>query len=220
VIAQHLPQYALQGAMNGHEALAILQHETPSLIMLDLIMPVMDGFAVLEHVRATPHTRHVPVVIISGHVLAFEDIQRLNQAHVTFHSKDVLRDTETVALVQRALAQTDALPPQTSVLVKHAVAYVQQNYASTLSRQEIANAVGVHEDYLGRIFARELGMSPWEYLNRYRIKRAKELLRTTSAPIAAIATQVGFDAPAYFSRVFGKEVGCSPRQYREQLFPT
>ncbi len=74
----------------------------------------------------------------------------------------------------------------------------------------------MNKDYLTRIFHRELGISPWDYLNRYRIKRAKALLRTSHASITAIASQVGFADSAYFSRVFHKEVGCSPREYRER----
>jgi two-component system response regulator YesN len=74
----------------------------------------------------------------------------------------------------------------------------------------------VSENYLGRIFQQELGLSPMEYLNRYRIKEAKALLSQTGASITEIAAQVGFDDPAYFSRAFRKQVGFSPRAYRKQ----
>ena len=79
----------------------------------------------------------------------------------------------------------------------------------------MAMSVGVSEDYLGRIFLQELGLSPMEYLNRYRIKEAKVLLNHTCASITEIADQVGFDDPAYFSRAFRKQVGISPRAYRK-----
>ena len=80
----------------------------------------------------------------------------------------------------------------------------------------LAAAVGVSKDYLSHIFHQELGFSPWEYLNRYRIERAKTLLRETTRSITEIAIQVGFDDLSYFSRVFTKHAGCSPRTYREQ----
>ncbi|RPH59065.1 MAG: AraC family transcriptional regulator, partial [Chloroflexi bacterium] len=83
------------------------------------------------------------------------------------------------------------------------------------TRQQMAKAVGVSEDYLGRIFQQELGLSPMEYLNRYRIKEAKVLLSQTCASVTEIAAQVGFDDPAYFSRAFSKQVGFSPRAYRK-----
>jgi transcriptional regulator GlxA family with amidase domain len=135
-------------------------------------------------------------------------------ARVTLHSKGVLSEEETSAALNRALFGTEALPPHTSALVKRALAYLHQNYARPLARWEIAEAVGVSEDYLSRVFSRELGLSPWDYLNRYRIQRAKELLRSTNDSIRSIAHQVGFKDQAYFSRVFRKQAGSSPNEFR------
>jgi AraC-like DNA-binding protein len=99
--------------------------------------------------------------------------------------------------------------------VKRAVLYFQQNCNRPLSRWEVAEAVGASEDYLSRVFHREMGISPWEYLNRYRILQAKELLRCTDDNVKTVARRVGFTDPAYFSRVFRKVVGTSPSAYRK-----
>jgi AraC-like DNA-binding protein len=101
-------------------------------------------------------------------------------------------------------------------VVKHAVAYLHQSYNHPISRQELAAAVGVSKDYLSHIFHQELGISPWEYLNRYRIKQAKALLLNSNESVMNIAAQVGFNDLSYFNRVFHKHVGCSPRTFREQ----
>ena len=124
-------------------------------------------------------------------------------------------EDETAAGLQRVLQGEERLPQPTSLLVKQTVAYLQQNYAERLSRQQMAKAVGVSEDYLGRIFQQELGLRPMEYLNRYRIKEARVLLSQTGASVTDIAVQVGFDDPAYFSRAFRKQVGSSPRAFRK-----
>ena len=137
-------------------------------------------------------------------------------AQVVFQSKDILSQDETAAGLRRALLGDELLPQPTSTLVKQTIVYIQHNYAQHLARQQIAQAVGVSEDYLGRIFQQELGLSPIEYLNRYRIKEAKSLLSRTSASVTDIAAEVGFDDPAYFSRAFRKHVGLSPRAFREQ----
>ena len=157
----------------------------------------------------------MPVLVISGQILSAEDLKRLDQAQVVFQSKDILSENETAAGVHRLLRGDDRLPQPTSLLVKQTIAYLQQNYAERLTRQQMAKAVGVSEDYLGRIFLQELGLSPMEYLNRYRIKEAKMLLNHTCDSITEIADQVGFDDPAYFSRAFRKQVGISPRAFRK-----
>lgn len=99
--------------------------------------------------------------------------------------------------------------------MKRAVAYLHENYSRFLSRWEIADAVGDSEDYLSRVFSRELGLTPWDYLNRYRILQAKSLLLNSTEYIGNISRQVGFKDQAYFSRVFHKVTGHSPHAFRE-----
>lgn len=214
--ASVLPGYSIRTAAGGKAGLALMAQEPPSLVILDLMMPEVDGFMVLEQMRAHPQTRRVPVVVITGKVLSFEDIRRLDYALVTFQSKDIISPDEASASFHRALATDETLPQQTSTVVKHAVAYLHQNYSHLISRQELAAAVGVSKDYLSHIFHQELGISPWEYLNRYRIKQAKALLLNSNESVMNIAAQVGFNDLSYFNRVFHKHAGCSPRMFREQ----
>jgi signal transduction histidine kinase/AraC-like DNA-binding protein len=216
VAAQALPDRPVQTASDGAAALQFMAEATPAAVVLDLTMPGVDGFQVLDWMRANPRTRRVPVLVLSGRLLTNEDIKRLEQhARVTLQSKDILSERETAEALRQVLSGTESLAQPTSALVKRTIAYLQQHYQRPLSRQEIAQAIGVTENYLSRIFRQELALSPWGYLNRYRIKQAKELLRTTNASVTAIAAQVGFENPAYFARVFHEQVGVSPRAYRE-----
>jgi AraC-like DNA-binding protein len=130
-------------------------------------------------------------------------------------SKGIWSNEETTAALNRALFGMDVLPAHISGLVKQAIAYLHQNYMRPISRWEIAEAVGVSEDYLSRVFNRELNISPWDYLNRYRVLQSKHLLLHTTDSIGAIAHQVGFKDQAYFSRVFHKVTGISPQEFRE-----
>jgi signal transduction histidine kinase/DNA-binding LacI/PurR family transcriptional regulator/AraC-like DNA-binding protein/CheY-like chemotaxis protein len=217
VVSDGLPGYSIRTANDGVAALAAMAQEIPDLVILDLMMPDPDGFDVLDRMRADPQTRQVPVVILSNKLLNLGDIERIERhALVTLQSKGILSDAETIVALNRALFGTDSQPQQTSALVKRALAYLHQNYTRPLSRWEIAKAIDVSEDYLSRVFHRELGLSPWDYLNRYRIYRAKELLQRTNDPIQAIARQVGFKDQAYFSRVFRNLTGVSPSAFREQ----
>lgn len=215
-VAQALPGYAIATASDGAAALELLAGEAPSLVLLDLTMPGVDGFAVLRHLRTDERTRQVPVLVLSGRTLSLEDVQQLDFARVTFQSKDILSSGETAAALHAALSGTTALARPTSQLVKRTIAYIQQHHMHSVSRQEIASALGVSKNYLTQIFHQELGISPWEYLNRYRIQQAKTMLRGTDASITAIASEVGFEDASYFGRVFRKQVGCSPQSYREQ----
>ncbi len=215
LVESALPGYPIRLAEDGTTALIRMKEELPALLLLDLMMPGLGGADVLDQMRADPRLRQVPVIILSNKVLSLEDVKRLEKHyHVIFQSKGIWSAAETASALNQALFGTDALPPQTSALVKRAVACLQEKYSHSLSRWEIANAVGVSEDYLSRVFNRELGLTPWEYLNRYRILQAKALLLNTTDNIGDISRQVGFNDKAYFSRVFHKATGHSPQDFR------
>ena len=216
LVEEGLPGYPIRLSENGEAALAMMEKEVPSLVLLDLVMPGLSGADVLDQMRADPNLRQVPVIILSNKMLGLEDVKRIEgHTRVKLQSKGIWSDAETIAALNRAIFGTDALSAHTSRAVKQAIAYIHQNYTRPISRWEIAEAVGVSEDYLSRVFNRELNLSPWDYLNRYRVLQSKHLLLETTDTIGVIARQVGFKDQAYFSRVFRKVTGMSPQGFRE-----
>jgi AraC-like DNA-binding protein/CheY-like chemotaxis protein len=215
IVENALPACPVRLAADGAEALEIMSAELPALVLLDLVMPGLGGAEVLDRMRLEARLRQVPVIVLSNKAMSLEDVKRLEKHyHVVFQSKGIWSEEETIAALHRALFGTDVLPPHTGALAKRAIACLHENYARPLSRWEIAEAVGVSEDYLSRVFNRELGISPWEYLNRYRVLQAKTLLGQTDTSIQTIARQVGFNDQSYFSRVFRKLTGVSPQAFR------
>ena len=216
LVEENLAGYSVRLAENGEAALDAMAKETPALVLLDLVMPSLSGGDVLDRMREDSNLRHVPVIILSNRALGLEDVKRIERhTRVTLQSKGIWSEEETVTALNRALFGADALPAHTSALVKQAITYLHQNYSRSLSRWEIAQAVGVSEDYLSRVFHRELSLSPWDYLNRYRVLQSKHLLLHTGDAVGVIARQVGFKDQAYFSRVFHKVTGMSPQAFRE-----
>jgi YesN/AraC family two-component response regulator len=216
LVQEGLPGHQIRLVEDGEKALALMEKEVPALVLLDLVMPGLSGADVLDRMRADPNLRQVPVLVLSNKVLSLEDVKRIEgHAQVILQSKGIWSDAETIRAMNRAIFGEDTLPTHTSGLVKQALAYLHQNYTRPLSRWEIAEAVGVSEDYLSRVFHRELNISPWDYLNRYRVLQSKHLLLHTTESIGVIARQVGFKDQAYFSRVFHKVTGTSPQAFRE-----
>lgn len=113
--------------------------------------------------------------------------------------------------------ETGDLPLHISALVRQAVALMREQYDEAITREGIAESLGVSANYFSRVFRRELGMSPWQYLSRLRVLRAKQLLTNTDMSVTEVALAVGFADSAYFSRTFHKEVGRSPLAYRRQV---
>lgn len=83
-----------------------------------------------------------------------------------------------------------------------------------ISMSDIAEATGFSIGYISTLMPKEIGWSPIQYLNNYRIANACELLHETNKTIKEISQEVGYTDSFYFSRIFAKIKGCSPREYR------
>ena len=104
-----------------------------------------------------------------------------------------------------------------SSYVIEAIKYIQFNYSSDISVDDIANAVGISRSHLYRVFVSNLGQSPIDYLTEYRINEACELIKNTNLSISQIAVSVGFFDQFYFSRVFKKIKKIPPSKYLSSL---
>jgi AraC-like DNA-binding protein len=109
---------------------------------------------------------------------------------------------------QQALSRT------TQRLIRKAMAYIHQRFSEPLTREEIADHIGISADYLTDCFRQELGIPPITYIRRYRIRQACELLRNSDQPITQIALAVGFSDSAHFTRTFQREMNVTPRAFR------
>lgn len=102
--------------------------------------------------------------------------------------------------------------------ISKAVQYIKMNYNQSISLHQVADHVNLSFGYLSNLFKKELNVTFIEYLNGYRIERAKEMLIRTHLKSYDIAAKVGFSAEyTYFSKVFKKMTGCNPNKYRRQF---
>ena len=214
IVQAHWPAVRVLKAGDGRVALEILQHTRIDLVLLDLMMPEIDGFGVLEAMRQGVATRDVPVIVLTGQTLSQQDMARLNQGVAAVMSKGLFSAGEVLAHLDAAFERRRKLSSEAQRLVRHAMAYLHEHYAEPISRQDLARHVNMAEDYLTSCFHKEVGIAPIAYLNRYRINQARLLLKQGESSVADIAAAVGFSDSGYFSRVFRREVGMSPEAYR------
>lgn len=110
--------------------------------------------------------------------------------------------------------QTLKSSPKQAVIDK-VVCYIQENYSSNISLNDIAKTVYLSPSYLSSMITSETGKSFTDILNEVRIQKAIELLKDPGLRITDIAYAVGFKEPQYFSIVFKKLTQLTPRDYRE-----
>ncbi len=201
-------------ASNGREALKILEQEKVDLLLLDLQMPEMDGFGVLQAMRENARTREIPVIVVTGRVLTDSDLALLNQGVAVVLKKGLFTIGETLAHIEAALERKRRLSVDAQRLVRQAMLFLQDHYAEPIARRDIAQHVNIAEDYLTFCFRQELGTTPIKYLQRCRVNQAKLLLKDSQKSITEIAMEVGFSDSGYFSRIFHRETGMSPEVFR------
>lgn len=203
-------------ARNGREALEVLEHTRPDLILLDLNMPEMDGFAALDELRARESTRNIPVIILTARLLSDADLERCNHGIASILGKGLFSAEETLGHIEAALERRITLGGATRQLVRRAMTHIHAHFSKPITREEIAAHIGISPDYLTDCFRQELGVTPITYLRRYRIRQACELLRNTDQSVTQVAMNAGFADSAHFARAFLREMGVTPKAYRRQ----
>ena len=94
--------------------------------------------------------------------------------------------------------------------------FVEDNYMRDISCSDIADSVGLSQDYLSRQFKAAMAMTPTEYVRKFRVAKSIDLLKTTDMSVADIAAACGFGDISLYSRVFKQIIGVSPAAFRKE----
>lgn len=96
--------------------------------------------------------------------------------------------------------------------------YMKYHLKESIAIEEIAGHVSMSASYFTKMFRETTGFSPYEYLLRLRLERAKELLLQTELPVSEVAYLSGFHSDSNFICFFKKETGISPLKFRGMKF--
>ncbi len=217
-------------ASNGAQALEAVERYDPSLIITDLKMPVMDGLEMLRQLRERGNNAFVIILTAYDSFAYAQTALRLGA--VDFLLKP-FHDGELEQAVTRLKQRMDRagqggekgpaplpLPElkkgDKSKYVLEAMAYIGEHYHEpNIGVAAIAQHLGISEGHLSHTFKKETDYTLLNYLTRYRIHRAMELLRDCRLKVYEVAEQVGYRDIAYFSATFKKLVGMSPSEYQD-----
>ncbi len=91
--------------------------------------------------------------------------------------------------------------------------YISQNYMNKISFSDLAIEAHLSRTYLSALFKKEVGCTFSEYVIRYRMNKAIEIITNKKIPLSEVAFACGYSDYAHFSKAFKKETGYSPREY-------
>lgn len=220
-------------AANGKEGLEKIQQLRPDIVIVDINMPVMDGLEMLE--KSIKEYGYDAIIIsgygefeyarkgislgVSEYLLKPVNYSKLYEAIRKIQAK---RNADTK--IQNAIRQIDVEKKKYGILefeekktgdryIDYMIQAIHDNYSKRLVLSDISKQCKVSSTYLNVKFKNETGYTFNDYLNRYRIQKAVDLLRENKYKIYEIAEMVGFSDYKYFIKVFKKYTGSSPARF-------
>lgn len=107
-------------------------------------------------------------------------------------------------------------PSVSDYYLQTAFLYIEKNFMNNISVESIAARCNIHRNRLLKLFKDQIGQGPQEYLIKYRMSKAAQLLITTGLSVNEIGNAVGYTNQLHFSRAFKSVYGISPKYFREQ----
>lgn len=220
-------------AVNGQDGLEKIRRLQPDIVIVDINMPVMDGLEMLEK---SIEEYGYDAIIVSGYG-EFEYAQKGISLGVTEYLlkpidytklyeaiRKIQAKRNTDSSIKNAIKQINVEKKKLGILdfeeketgncyVDFMIKSIHENYATKLALSDISEECQMSSTYLNVKFKNATGYTFNDYLNRYRIKKAVDLLKENKYMIYEIAEMVGFSDYKYFIKVFKKYVGCSPARF-------
>ncbi len=139
------------------------------------------------------------------------NIKRYKQSSI---SRRIESQGIILILIARFLAQAKRKEGTTDERVEKALSFIKKNLYNMLCTENVAAEVCLSKEYFIRIFKRETGLSPLQYINNKKIERAQLMLVTSNMPVKNIAYTLAYNDYSYFIRLFRKTTGMTPTEFR------
>ncbi|MBC8061214.1 MAG: response regulator [Clostridiaceae bacterium] len=124
--------------------------------------------------------------------------------------------TEYVSSLLDSILQCMGDVHKKNIFTRKAVEYIMKNYPNDISLEVISRELYITPGYLSLLFKQEMGINFIDFITKYRIERAMELLKNSSLKNYQVSNMIGFKDEKYFSQIFKKYVGLTPSQYKQK----
>jgi two-component system response regulator YesN len=223
-------------ACGGIEGIAGIERFRPDIVITDISMPVIDGLEMLTKTRGL----YKSAIILTGYsefnyakqaigldVISYQ-LKPLNMAEL----KQAVNQAKARCKLQQAYLtksiETDSLLSQSlfaktehsfamETFIGSLLKYIEDNYSRKVLIQDVVAKFHYSETFISRKFKAETGMTFNDYLIRYRIQKAMELMKEKENTLNDISIMCGFSDYKYFSVVFKKLIGTSPKEFMEAV---
>jgi len=140
----------------------------------------------------------------------------LNNEKVGYQQVIAARAMQIMANMNAAVRRKEFEGTDIQRVIEEAKSLLCEQVELNVNVEQLASSLHVGYSWFRRMFRKYVGMPPSQYQLQVRLNRARELLRNSSLPVAAIAEQAGFQSSYYLARVFRKKFGRTPTAFRKK----
>jgi ligand-binding sensor domain-containing protein/signal transduction histidine kinase/DNA-binding response OmpR family regulator len=226
--------YNVVRAVDGQQAIAIMQAENVHLVISDIMMPVMDGIELCRKMKNDVQFSHIPIILLTAKNSINSKIEGLEVGADAYIEKPFSLDHLAAQITnlisnRNIIKEYFARSPLTHIkgiafstadreFLEQLNAIISRRIAdSNLDVDLLSSLMNMSRPTLYRKIKGISDMTPNELINLSRLKRAAELLAENKYKINEVADMVGYSIPTNFSRDFQKQFGVSPSNYVHQL---
>ena len=207
-------------------------HEVSTLNSLVFNADILSGpsESVFAHnfVRPLMHCHELPFIFFRPDTEWMRTASKcINDAYVAYDEEEfgyelVVREKMSHMLYQIITNNRKTITMQLKsedrdiIRLKTMMSYIHQNYPDKISLKQIAAVANISERECLRCFNKTIGISPVQYLLKYRLSVASNLLEDTDLTMTEICGKTGFDNSSHFSRAFKSNMNCTPSEYRKR----
>ncbi len=224
--------YNVYEADHGDAAITFLQHQTPDIIISDIMMPDMDGLTLCKLVKTAPATSHIPFIMLSARgseaqkTEGYEigaDAYIPKPFHINYLLVRVRKLLDYRNRMNTLIRDGNINNHFVDVDLEHSdkeflnalVKAVEENLGEPdLDSATLENLLCISKMQLYRKLKALAGMTPSEFIKRIRLKHAAVLLQNSKLTVAEIFYRTGFNNKSYFFREFKKIYHLAPNDYR------
>jgi len=224
--------YQVLTAGNGAEGWSLVQQELPEVVITDVMMPELDGYALTERIKTNSLTNHIAIIVLTGKAAQENKVIGLAQGAddylaKPFHVQELKLRLRNILNHQQKLRQhyrqqltiphsespADLIKNKFLQLIYEAIEKQLDN--SGFDVDALAAAVATSRRTFYRKLASLTGLTPNEVIRSYRLIRATQLL-TSGHTVSETAYMVGFDSPSYFGQCFKEKFETTPSEYQQR----
>ena len=185
----------------------------------DLIVFCSVALADIVELKKMESFLHVNVLVVSKDFSVLNNLSGIaDYSNVLICNECVCTNEAFINRLNKIIQKKEKiLPSRTGSFVKYTIHFLNKNFSNALNLQKISEHSGKNEDYLSRIFKREMNLTVWNYLLILRMNLAKKFLIETDIPISQVAEKCGYSSLSYFDKAVVNYYGKTPGDVRQEV---